>query len=150
MRGQAELTTLGTLNTWHHCSHAERGHENLSFQGINHLLFWLNSPFLFIHFKLTLHNKESVAARGDPWACGGRSEGAPQPLHPASSLSLQSLQDAVTAMIKMHSEVAFTLRVVVCCRDAMTGDWSNRGLRHFYDVLWCWIIRSLAAAELLF
>ena len=30
------------------------------------------------------------------------------------------------------------------------GDWSNRGLRHFYDVLWCWIIRSLAAAELLF
>ena len=76
----------------------------------------LNSLFLFIHFELTLHNKESVAARGDPWACGGRSEGGPPPLHPASSLppSITSRCRHLTAMIKMHFEVAFTLRVVVC------------------------------------
>ena len=149
MRSQAELTTLGTLNTWHHCVHAERGHGNLSFQGINHLLFLLNSLFLFIHFKLTLHNKESVGARGDPWACGGRSEGGPLPLHPASSLppSITSRCRHLTAMIKMHFEVAFTLRVVVC------NDWEigvTEVYDTFYDVLWCWIIRSLAAAELLF
>lgn len=100
IRGQAELTTLGTLNTWHLCSHAERDHGNLSFHGINHLLFcWIHLFFshIHIHFELTLHNKESVAARGDPWACGGRSEGGCPPPPPASSLlPLQSLGDAVT------------------------------------------------------
>ena len=127
IRGQAELTTLGTLNTWHLCSHAERDHGNLSFHGINHLLFcWIHLFFshIQIHFELTLHNKESVAARGDPWACGGRSEGGCPPPPPASSLlPLQSLGDAVTVTgNKMHFEVAFTSSVVVVCsRNAMTG-----------------------------
>ena len=157
IRGQAELTTLGTLNTWHLCAHAERDHGNLSFHGINHLLFCWIHPFfshIHIHFELTLHNKESVAARGDPWACGDRSEGGCPPPPPASSLLLQSLGDAVTVTSlgtrctsRLHS-----LYVLLLSAAGMQwlGDWSNRGLRYFYDVSWCWIIRSLAAAELLF
>ena len=48
IRSQADLTTLGTLNTWHHCYHAERDHGNLLLQGINHhllLIFSIRSLF---------------------------------------------------------------------------------------------------------
>ena len=88
------------------------------------------SSFVFVEFtlpsfhtELTLHNKESVGARGDPWACGDHSEGGPPPLHLASSLppSITSGCSHLSAMIKMHLEVAFTLRVAVCCGDAMAG-----------------------------
>ena len=98
MRGLPVLTTLGTLNTWHHCVHAERGHGNLSFQGINHLLFLLNSPFLLFTLNspcivrkvlghVEIHGHVVTIVRVAPH---------PFTLHHLSPL--QSLQDAVTCL----------------------------------------------------